>query len=213
MEVMKTPKGFTLIELLIVVAIIAILAAIAIPNFLQAQTRAKVARVKADLTSVATALESYEIDFNQYPMNPENYMFMDYPSVNGKGPSPQIALSTPISYITSVPLDQFPYSIGGDFDYSYRYSTFDSSSTDPFDQINSKYHGAWVLGSDGPDPGRTFEPIYDDIVTPYDGGNSYYGPDVPGFRYVDLYNPTNGTVSQGNIVRSQGGQLSGFSYQ
>lgn len=200
----KSPQGFTLIELLIVVAIIAILAAIAIPNFLAAQTRAKVSRVKADLTSVATALEAYDIDFNSYPLNPYNFMFMDYPSLpTGTGPSPQEALSTPISYITSIPLDQFPYSVGGDYDYSYRYSSFT-------DQINTFYHGAWVLGSDGPDPGRTFNPIYSDIVDEYNGGGV---GTVPGFRYVDLYNPTNGTISQGNIVRSQGGQLSGFSYQ
>ncbi|MEO8376090.1 MAG: prepilin-type N-terminal cleavage/methylation domain-containing protein [Candidatus Sumerlaeota bacterium] len=58
-------SGFTLIELLIVVAIIAILAAIAVPNFLEAQTRAKVSRVKADMRSVATAVESYRVDYNR----------------------------------------------------------------------------------------------------------------------------------------------------
>lgn len=60
-------KAFTLIELLIVVAIIAILAAIAVPNFLEAQVRSKVSRVKSDQRSFATALESYYIDNNTYP--------------------------------------------------------------------------------------------------------------------------------------------------
>ena len=64
---MKSKHAFTLIELLIVVAIIAILAAIAVPNFLEAQTRAKVARVKNDLRSVATAIEAYRVDTNKYP--------------------------------------------------------------------------------------------------------------------------------------------------
>ncbi|NUN51586.1 MAG: prepilin-type N-terminal cleavage/methylation domain-containing protein [Planctomycetaceae bacterium] len=61
-------KGFTLIELLIVVAIIAILAAIAVPNFLEAQVRSKVSRVQSDQRSMATALASYYVDNNGYPM-------------------------------------------------------------------------------------------------------------------------------------------------
>src|SRR5690606_41954445 len=50
-----------------VVAIIAILAAIAVPNFLEAQTRSKVSRVQNDLRSIATAMESYFIDNRTYP--------------------------------------------------------------------------------------------------------------------------------------------------
>src|SRR5437016_8814025 len=93
-------SGFTLIELLIVVAIIAILAAIAVPNFLEAQTRAKVSRTKADMRSAATALESYAVDNNTYPYDgyrlagtwaPQwNYWYL--PTM----------LSTPVAYMTSV---------------------------------------------------------------------------------------------------------------
>src|SRR2546422_2118079 len=60
-------RGFTLIELLIVVAIIAILAAILIPNFLRARAQAQVAATKGNLKNVATALESYFVDSASYP--------------------------------------------------------------------------------------------------------------------------------------------------
>lgn len=65
----KMGKAFTLIELLIVVCIIAILAVIAVPNFLEAQTRAKVSRVMADMRTEALALEAYSVDYNVAPLD------------------------------------------------------------------------------------------------------------------------------------------------
>jgi general secretion pathway protein G len=66
---MKRQKGFTLIELLIVVAIIGIIAAIAIPNLLNAINRGRQTRTMSDIRSIATALEAYSVDFNFYPKN------------------------------------------------------------------------------------------------------------------------------------------------
>ena len=63
----QNAKGFTLIELLIVVAIIGIIAAIAIPNLLNAIDRGKQKRTMADLRSMGTAIEEYSIDNNFYP--------------------------------------------------------------------------------------------------------------------------------------------------
>ena len=63
----RNNKGFTLIELLIVVAIIGIIVAIAIPNLLNAIQRAKQKRTMADMRSSGTAAEAYAIDFNHYP--------------------------------------------------------------------------------------------------------------------------------------------------
>jgi len=108
-------KAFTLIELLIVVAIIAILAAIAGPNFLESQTRAKTARVKADHRAIATGLEAYYVDNNVYPEQgvPNGTNQFPYSSdvtrvYGGDSPrhtpdNPAIAyhLSTPIAYLTS----------------------------------------------------------------------------------------------------------------
>ena len=63
----RNSKGFTLIELLIVVAIIGIIVAIAIPNLLNAIQRAKQRRTMGDIRSMATAVEAYAVDFNRYP--------------------------------------------------------------------------------------------------------------------------------------------------
>ena len=66
MKIMKQRKGFTLIELMIVVAIIGILAAIAIPNFLRFQLKAKSSEGKTNLAAIRTAEQSYYSEFGLY---------------------------------------------------------------------------------------------------------------------------------------------------
>ena len=100
---MQRDRAFTLIELLIVVAIIGILAAIAVPNFLNAQMRAKLGRVYADLRTVGNAEEMYRIDANVYPGG-------DYWSTTewwAKHTYRFHVLTTPIAYLGSVPIDAF----------------------------------------------------------------------------------------------------------
>ncbi len=149
-------QGFTLIELLIVVAIIGILAAIAVPNFLNAQTRAKIARVYADVDAQGTALEQYRLDHNFYP-----------PS---RVTPPRLRkLSTPFPYIASVPRDIFANKLdpqqapaAGFFHYVDRHteeawfradyhSYLSNLQTSP--NINLEIPGglAWHIRSVGPD--------------------------------------------------------------
>lgn len=64
----KSRAGFTLIELMIVIAIIAILAAILVPNFLKARAQGQLTACKSNCKNIGTALEMYASDFSgRYP--------------------------------------------------------------------------------------------------------------------------------------------------
>ena len=154
--------GFTLIELLVVVAIIAILAAIAVPNFLTAHGRAKVSRAKADLKATATALECYFVDNNTYPWD---------------GNQGSYALTTPVSYITIFPIDPFSTRTNPGSDI------MNLGTGNPSGKENIFPATLWLLDSWGPD-------CLDDTF----GSSSY--PFTP---TACPYDPTNGTVSTGDI--------------
>lgn len=180
-------RGFTLIELLIVVAIIALLAAIAIPNFLEAQVRAKVAHAKEEMHSLNIALETYAVDHGVYPP----WLF------DGGGWLPNlerlIPLTTPTSYISNVPTDPFQegedvtgYGFDGGYDYiqadtfgpaACAYPEFHPEVTSP------SYRWKWRVVSFGPDLRFNID---------LGGGAGAPEPD---------YDATNGTISIGNLWR------------
>jgi type II secretion system protein G len=100
----RNNKGFTLIELLIVVAIIGIIVAIAIPNLLNAIQRAKQKKSMGDMRSIATAVEAYSVDFNRYPP-PAGFSLpsgLDYPGAGST--MNQISNYVAPTYIKVVPM-------------------------------------------------------------------------------------------------------------
>ncbi len=187
-------RAFTLIELLIVVAIIAILAAIAVPNFLEAQVRSKVSRAVNDMRTLATALEAYFVDANSYPPDGTDLPPTGFnPLVDFDVARRMRPLTTPMAYLTTLPTDPFHTEkvqfTGSDFlfpgspPFTYVYNTF-GSFTGLFGPgpANGGSPDNYTLTSLGPD--QAFDAVL--IGTTLD------------------YDPTNGTISAGDINRRGG---------
>ena len=220
-------RGFTLIELLIVVAIIAILAAIAVPNFLEAQIRSKVARTQNDLRSQATAMEAYCVDWGCFTRDSDSSL--DTISQVTGAPYEAYAngitqLTTPVAYITSILKDPFappPQGVGagggalgyriGSGSWSYQSPGFNDNqnSYEVFQQVGRK--GAFVLIGVGPDGARCRIGYkcfpYMPLIPGVEGPAGADGSDIvkngqPG-QYTD-YDPTNGSKSIGDIYRFGG---------
>lgn len=208
----RRQPGFTLIELLIVVAIIAILAAIAVPNFLEAQTRSKVSRVKADMRTMATCLESYAVDHNKYPdvdastlMPPVKYGAEYCRRVFA-------VMSTPVAYLTNATLRDVFYTkpVIQDYGTFLGYANCKEiapalpalgiTATDR--QLGLFVEQRWLLQSVGPD-GLPFA-----LMNTADQNFQLTFLALSDRSQLGyFYDPTNGTVSTGDIARTAHGQL------
>ena len=195
-----TRKGFTLIELLIVVAIIAILAAIAVPNFLEAQTRARVVGVKSGMRTAVLWLEAYHVDNNAYinPRNPNpcapdtcfSAWFLFRETFSGGIDGIGVPLTTPIAYFTTNQIFFDPFWSAYLIEQSphHGYSTAQASfwyASDPVKRLNFGMHS----------PPYWFNDIVYWLQSP--------GPSLLMFGDQQpwaVYDPTNGVISHGDIL-------------
>lgn len=184
-------NGFTLIELLIVVAIIGILAAIAVPNFINAQVRAKVAATESNQKAVGDALEMYRIDTGTYlPMYAYGGAtnWNEYSSYNG--------LTTPVAYLSSTvaTLDPFAskqhkHEQANTYDQRFEYTP------------RKKGEGTKIpIYFDFPADMYLLEGVGPDMTDSIGGSTSY--PGKPGS--FAPYEMSNGLYSRGDIFRTGG---------
>ncbi|HPA47185.1 MAG TPA: prepilin-type N-terminal cleavage/methylation domain-containing protein [bacterium] len=132
---MRPKNSFTLIELLIVVAIIGILAAIAVPNFLNARLRAQLAEVTSTMRTMLVAVDMYRLDNGKIPVHYDD-------------PNQNRWMTTPIAYASQLPYDIFANFTAGADDLDY--ADYGSNETRGCPHYQTYDKAYWIV-SIGPD--------------------------------------------------------------
>lgn len=186
-------SAFTLIELLIVVAIIGILAAIAVPNFLNAQSRAKLANVYGSMKTIQTAIAAYQVDYNSAPI--------DYGNDALTGQT-YVVLTTPTAYLSSIDVFRDIYHTAAEEDtgfyFAYGAPWHIGKFTDP-EQIGryKRANISYFFFSWGPDRKANWP-----WAAPETGLYMFNTPHLAGPNQDGgiFYSPSNGLTSLGDIV-------------